>query len=376
MRAATRGFRHISCHLPFQDISLFSSDRAAREAGLERLRGGLNGLAYLNGELAVMHVGWPEKGKRYRDIWTPMVDTLRMLGDYAAERKLRIGIETMQPDSVREYVDLIGAVDHPAVGATIDTGHIRGASDIGLPADRRDTDEARARFDDVLNRLVSTLGNKVIHFHLSDVRRNDWVDHKTIGSGAIDSRRLFETIRSIGYRGLFVLELEEPNQREALQRSKDYVERLMRSGLRDRSLLRDRSAARRRCRRHRVMNVRQAPAFIHFAEDLGLPPPRLARLAIGLRACEFPIEYDPRDVTAPLHGDVTGLEIAPRISLLQKPEERFQLGPRAEALHRIHVRDMRGIRPQVAECLLIAIVDCRHVALDHVFDRRHIVRIA
>jgi sugar phosphate isomerase/epimerase len=224
---AARRFRHISAHLPFQDVRLFSSDGAERRAGLARLQRAIDGLAFLRGEMAVMHLGWPDKGMRFRDIWQPMIDTLRSLGDYAADRTLKLGIETMQPDSVRDYTELIVAADHPSVGAVIDTGHIRGASDIGLPAERRDTDEARARFNDVLNTLVTTAGRTVFHLHLSDVRRSDWADHREIGTGIIDFPRLFTTLRRIAFSGLYVLELEEPDTIGALERSRDYVEALI-----------------------------------------------------------------------------------------------------------------------------------------------------
>ena len=222
---ATRAFRHISAHLPFADVRPFSSSADDRRAGIVRLQRTMDGVAFLRGEMAVMHVGWPDKGQRFRDIWQVMVDTLRILGDYAGRRKLMLGIETMQPDSVEDYAELIAAVDHPHVGAAIDTGHIRGAKDIGLPVERRDTDEARARFNDVLNTLVEQVGKKVLHVHVSDVRRADWVDHREIGTGVIDFPRVFATLQRIGYRGLYVLELEEPDTVGALRRSKVHVER-------------------------------------------------------------------------------------------------------------------------------------------------------
>jgi sugar phosphate isomerase/epimerase len=225
--AATRSFRHITGHLPFQGVSLFSDSRE-REAGLAQICSALDGLAYLKGELGVMHIGSAGTGRRYRDIWQPMIDTLRLLGDYAEERQLKIGVETMQPDSIREYADLIAETRHPAVGAAIDTGHIRGAREVGIPPERRNSAEARARFNDVLNTLVSTAGEHLAHFHISDVRATDWVDHKSIGSGIIDFPRLFATIRRTRYRGLFVLELEEPNQLAAVEQSRKYVDRLMR----------------------------------------------------------------------------------------------------------------------------------------------------
>jgi sugar phosphate isomerase/epimerase len=224
---ATRRFRHISAHLPFQDVRLFTADAAERNTGLARLHAAIDGLAFLRGELAVMHLGWPDKGMGFRDIWRPMIDTLRSLGDYAAKRSVRVGFETMQPDSVRDYSELIAAVDHPSVGAVIDTGHIRGSRDIGLPAERRDTDEARAQFNDVLNTLVRAAGTKVLHLHVSDVSRSEWVDHREIGTGVIDFPRLFRTLRGIDFRGLYVLELEEPDTTGALIRSRAYVQKLI-----------------------------------------------------------------------------------------------------------------------------------------------------
>jgi sugar phosphate isomerase/epimerase len=155
-----------------------------------------------------------------------MIDTLRALGDFAADRNLALGIETMQPDSVRDYTELVVAVDHPRVGAVIDTGHIRGSTDIGIPAERRSTDEGRARFNDVLDALVAGLGDKLLHVHLSDVRSTDWIDHRTIGTGIVDFPRFFESLRRIGYDRLLVLELEEPDTIEALNTSRAYVERL------------------------------------------------------------------------------------------------------------------------------------------------------
>jgi hypothetical protein len=59
---ASRSFRHITGHLPFQGVSLFSDPRE-RETGLAQIRGALDGLAYLKGELGVMHIGSPGTGR-------------------------------------------------------------------------------------------------------------------------------------------------------------------------------------------------------------------------------------------------------------------------------------------------------------------------
>lgn len=225
---ATRDFRHISAHMPFQDLHLLSADPEVRRASMERIRRAMDGLAFLEGELAVVHPGWPERGSTFRDVWRQMLDTFRSLGDYAGERGIRIGLETMQPNSARDYTELIFDIDHPMVGATIDTGHIRGSTDIGLPPERRDSDEGRERFNDVLDGLFTTLGEKVYHVHLSDVKGADWRDHRSIGSGIIDFARVFRTLERMDYGGLLVFELEEPDQVQALRSSRAVVESFLR----------------------------------------------------------------------------------------------------------------------------------------------------
>lgn len=224
---ATRAFRHISAHMPFTGLHFLSSDAAVRQTAVDEVKQAIDGLAFLQGSMAVVHAGWPEEGKTFRDVWPLMLETFRSLGDYAAERGIKIGLETMQPNSVADYTQLIVDIDHPAVGATVDTGHIRGATDIGLPVEQRSTEEGTERFNDVLTRTVLLLGEKLLHVHLTDVQRSDWRDHKTVGSGIIDFARFFDALHSVEYGGLLVFELEEPDQIAALQASKAHVEGIL-----------------------------------------------------------------------------------------------------------------------------------------------------
>lgn len=226
---ATRSFSHISAHLPFHDLHPFSTDADVREFSIGQLRKGIDTLAFMNGELAVIHPGWPGPGQTYKDIWKQMVSTFRHLGDYAGKQKIRIGLETMQPTSVREFSQLIFDIDHPQVGATIDTGHIRGSSDINLPNERKYSNEGSERFNQVLSEVVDILGGKVFHYHLTDVRQSDWRDHFTPGTGIIDFPRLFKKLKQKKFEGLLVFELEEPDQVNSLHTSKANIENLMKS---------------------------------------------------------------------------------------------------------------------------------------------------
>lgn len=99
---AMRVFEHISAHMPFTEVHLLSSDAEVRRAGIDQIRRAMDSLAFLEGSVAVVHAGWPEEGKTFRDVWPLMLETFRSLGDYAGERGLKIGLETMQPDSVEK----------------------------------------------------------------------------------------------------------------------------------------------------------------------------------------------------------------------------------------------------------------------------------
>ncbi len=224
---AVRPFRHIAMHLPFHELHPFSWNEDIREFAIDLFKKGLDGLFSVGGKQATVHVGDAGQGRTYKDIWKSMIDTFKALGDYAAAKRIRIGIETMQPTSVADYTRLILEVNHPAVGATIDTGHIRGASDIGLPPERRDSDEGRKRFNDVLLQTVERLGDKVMHLHLTDVKGRDWKDHQTVGSGIIDFPRLFAQLKKQNFGGLMVFELEEADPEGALRKSKEYVEKVL-----------------------------------------------------------------------------------------------------------------------------------------------------
>ena len=51
---------------------------------------------------------------------------------------------------------------------------------------------------------------------LHDVRKVDWRDHRTLGSGVIDLVGLVRGLDEAGYRRLTQFELEEPDQEPAL----------------------------------------------------------------------------------------------------------------------------------------------------------------
>ena len=223
---AVESFVHVSIHLPFIDTPLFSHNEEMAELARQQLRTGIDGGGFLGAETATLHVN-QKAFWTFREYWGEMVEILRCLGDHASRHGIKLGIETMLPSSIEDYVGLIAEVDHDCVGATIDVGHISGCSDLQVAPDQRGTEEACRQYNDTLIEIVERLGDKIHHFHLHDVRRTDWRDHRAAGTGIVDFERLFGVLKSRGYGGLLTFELEEAEIVPALAASKEHIEKLM-----------------------------------------------------------------------------------------------------------------------------------------------------
>jgi sugar phosphate isomerase/epimerase len=226
LRQALQGFKHVATHLPFIDVPLFSHNLDIADFCRKHLKMSIEGSAYFGATAAAIHV-YPKVTYKFAEYWNEMLAVFRELGDHAAKYGLKLGIETGIPNNIQEFTKLILDVDHPFVGALIDTGHCFFYSDVIRRADERGTPEAVQRGNDCLIKIVETLGPKNFHFHLHDFRPKDWRDHRAIGRGVIDFPRLFQTLKKIGYDHLLTFELEETDLLDALCASKNAIEPLM-----------------------------------------------------------------------------------------------------------------------------------------------------
>lgn len=226
MRDSLSDFRHIAVHLPFIDTPLFSYNQDICRLSREQVKIGIDALGFLGGEAAVIHVN-RQPFFSFQEYWTEMIDTFRDLGDYCTCHKIRLCIETMMPDSFNEFVSLIRDINHPHVGAAIDVGHIGGCDRLSSVRSKFEFDEAAKRYNDCLIELVEILGEKNFHFHIHDVRAEDWRDHRQPGTGIVDFKRLFNILEDINYTRLLTFELEEPDIVESLTASKIYIEKII-----------------------------------------------------------------------------------------------------------------------------------------------------
>lgn len=205
------GFRHITTHLPYTGLSPFAKDSVLAELSLRKIKTAMEATAYFKAELAVLHVIAP-KDRSAAEAWPMMVSQLREWGDFAAKHRFKLAFETGFPGSVEEFVRLAREVNHEAVGCTIDVGHQRGYKELvaRVKPEDRGTPAGIKAYNDTTLAIIEGLREKVMHFHVHDIDPQTWAEHKPIGTGFVDYRRLFKRLREIGYRGLLMFEIGGP----------------------------------------------------------------------------------------------------------------------------------------------------------------------
>jgi len=197
---------------------------------------------YLGGEIVTVHYRPRKEDEPWAEFWKTEGQRLREMGDYAQKNGIKIGVENAG-GSYEDYVRLVKSLEHPAIGATIDVGHcayfdeVKSVASIG---------ERAKALKEVICRLVRELGERVLHFHIHNVRRYEsvdftripspyWkpgslVDHRCVPEGEIDFPRLFSVLKEIGYAGMFELELEEPDREEKALEPARYLTKLISGG--------------------------------------------------------------------------------------------------------------------------------------------------
>ena len=137
----------------------------------------------------------PESIEKHRESTYSM---LRNVGRYAAEKGIRIAVETWGgiARNAKEAIRTMREVGLSNVGINIDTGNVL----LGNP------DMDAASLADELQQLVK----HVIYVHLKDVRRKkgDRPVITVLGEGEIDFRKIFDILHNAGFYGPFDFDLE------------------------------------------------------------------------------------------------------------------------------------------------------------------------
>lgn len=220
-------FSRRSLHAPFVDAPLLTYNKRSRENAFAQIRETIDFAAFIGAQAIATHAN-RRNTLPLDSFWPELLDVYRRLGDYALQRggAVKLGVETGYPEDAPTFARLVQGIDHPAVGATIDVGHVRNS----VTREQWGTANGITLLNDHITYLLDTLGEKVVHFHIHDVRRADFRDHRALGdldtNGVIDFPRLISRLDRSPYAGLWILELEEPDREAALTRSRDYLARI------------------------------------------------------------------------------------------------------------------------------------------------------
>jgi len=222
LRTIADRFDHVSTHAPFIDMPTVAPNPSIRAVAQKQLEIAIDAIAFLGGSTTTTHIT-PKHIYPLAEFKDEVVELYRRLGDRAAAVGVTITIETGYPTSVAEFADLIWSIDHPAVGANVDVGHLRGT----IPAEIKGTPESVALYNDRLEEHIRSLSTKLFHVHLHDTRLSDFRDHRAAGRGFLDYQRVFRVLGELDYAGFFAFELEEPDLIPALIESKACIEAAM-----------------------------------------------------------------------------------------------------------------------------------------------------
>ena len=149
----------------------------------------------------------------WQEQWKVLVDSFRRCAERSAQYGLRFVVEPRVGEMISNtdaLIAVIDAVDHPAFGGILDTGHQHAQKEL-LPLS------------------VEKLGGRLFYVHASD---NDGRDnhHLAVGDGTIDWEGLFMALKKNGYAGDVAVDIGNvPDLTGAMVRSKEALEQLART---------------------------------------------------------------------------------------------------------------------------------------------------
>ncbi len=171
-----------------EGLSLSHPDAARREGAVARLRAHVDLAALLGADVIVgLICGRASDGIPREDALSSIRDHLRAVGEYAAPRRVRLLLESLN----RYETDLLNTV---AEALTIAEAS---GENVGLLADTFHMNIEEASMDE----SIRGAGRRIWHVHVADSNR--WAP----GRGHLDFRALVKALGEVGYRGYLSAEM-------------------------------------------------------------------------------------------------------------------------------------------------------------------------
>ena len=211
-------FDCVTVHAAHQELCYFSINPHVRDESLSQIYEAIDCAERLGGSVVTIHIMRKPRVIE-SEAFDEMVALYRQFGDYAGSRGVMVGLENASfPFTAEYYLDLVAACDHPAVGATLDVGHVACWFDRTRPATEAEVDQ----YNVLLEQLVRGLGDRLVHVHLHDVDRETWKDHKAPGTGIVDCRRLLSNLHGSGYKRQILLEYATADIQERIRHARRF----------------------------------------------------------------------------------------------------------------------------------------------------------
>jgi len=194
----------LQAHMPqahaYLPANVAHPDGFRRDADMDLLTRHLTCCAALGIKYVVVHPGTGDgytTPRELREIRELNIEAFARLGDHAGGLGIQIGIENTMDDRRRnrrsfgarptELLDLLAALDHPALGITLDTSHAN--------VQRLDC-----------GAVIRQCGQHIYCTHMSD-NDSSGDQHLAPGRGTVDWQGTVVALREVGYDGLFNLEI-------------------------------------------------------------------------------------------------------------------------------------------------------------------------
>lgn len=171
--------------------TLVSATAADRERRLDFLRRCVDVARELDSEAVSFWSGSPADDAGYETHMRRLVEGCRRLCDYAAARDVTLAFEPepgMLVDRTAGFAELRDRVGHPALGLTLDVGHLHCQGEVPI-ADG-----------------IRKWGGILRNVHIEDMRRGVH-EHLMFGEGEIDFAAALGALAEIGYTGGVHVEL-------------------------------------------------------------------------------------------------------------------------------------------------------------------------
>ena len=171
--------------------TLLSAAAEARARRLQFLKLAVDVAVELRADSVSLWSGAADDAAESDILFHRLVAGMRELCTYAASRGVRVAFEP-EPDmfveTMSQYETLFQALAHPAIGLTLDVGHVHCLNDGSL------------------HDHASLWSNVLWNIHIEDMRRGRH-EHLMFGDGDMDFSDTFAALRSIDYAGPIHVEL-------------------------------------------------------------------------------------------------------------------------------------------------------------------------